>query len=471
MAWQKTPYLVLFLLILSGIEAPGQGIDVRKLEISNPGTSEFAPVVQDSMLYFISNRRTNLFVTYLDQNNELLFRIFRTPLNADGTTGKAELFSPPDQPRYNAGPLTFSANGAMLIATHNRSERYQGRSGQNRPNRLTLYTAQKREKAWNRYQKLNIDVPPSASIGQPSLSADGNRLFFVSDMEDGYGDTDIYVSHRTPDGWSTPENTGPDINTPGKELFPFIHPSGKLYFSSDGHNGAGNLDIYYVNMNIPGSKPVPLPEPVNTIFNDFSCYIGPDEKHGFFASDRDGDDDIYKFSFPQIACSDPQKVEEDNFCFTFFENGPFKSDTLPYIYRWDFGDGHEATGLEVDHCFEQPGQYQINLNVIDTLLNEQLFSVASYNLKIERKKQIWFETPDTINTNFTLELKATLRGYKNPPEDMVFYWDFGNGETRIGKKIDYTYHKAGRYRIICSTRLKNNREVCFFREIEVTDPQ
>ncbi|MDK2843016.1 MAG: hypothetical protein PWQ17_2522, partial [Anaerophaga sp.] len=57
------------------------------------------------------------------------------------------------------------------------------------------------------------------------------------------------------------------------------------------------------------------------------------------------------------------------------------------------------------------------------------------------------------------------------PENSVFYWDFGNGETRIGKKIVYTYHKAGRYRIICSTRLKNNREVCFFREIVVIDPQ
>lgn len=463
-------FLIVTSFAISGKTA-AQEIEVRPVKINTINNSELAPVIEDSVLYFISNRRTNLLVTYLNQEDELLFRVFKAPLKADGTIGNATLFAPPDQPRYNAGSLTFSANGNKMIATHNKSNRNTTRKNRDRNNPLALYSAEKKGNGWYDYRRLHTDLPPGSSFAQPSLSPDGNYLFFVSDMESEDGSTDIFMSEKRGDGWGIPIKLGSHINTSGKELFPFIHRSGKLYFTSNGHKGPGGYNIYYIDWQNKNARPVLMPSPINTIANDFSCYISDDEKWGYFASDRNGDDDIFRFSMPQMTCNNPQEVVEDNYCFTFFENGPFKSDTLPYIYRWDFGDGQQTTGLEADHCFPGPGNYHINLNVVDTLLNEELFSVASYNLKLEQTPQVWFEIPDTISTHHPINLSADPRKMENLAPDPVFWWDFGDGETRFGRNIDYQYKAAGEYQLVCSTKLADGRTVCFFRNITVIDSQ
>ncbi|WP_291861366.1 PKD domain-containing protein [Marinilabilia sp.] len=462
--------IALTALAISG-RAPAQDIVIQPVKINTPGNSEIAPLLEDSVLYFISNRRTNLLVTYLNQDDELLYHVFTAPLQADGTLGKTTLFAPPDQPRYNAGSLTFSANGSQMIATHNKSNKTTTRKTRDQSNPLSLYAAEKKDKGWHGYEQLQLNIPLGSSIGHPSLSEDGRFLFFVSDMETGEGATDIYVSEKNGGKWGTPRNIGSHINTSGRELFPFIHPSGKLYFSSDAHNESGGLNIYYIDWKDTKANPVELPIPINSTSNDFSCFISDDEKWGYFASDRNGDDDIFRFSMPQVGCSDPQEIVEDNYCFTFFENGPFKSDTLPYIYRWDFGDGQNAIGLEVDHCFPGPGKYHINLNVVDTLLNEDLFSVASYDLNLERTSQIWFEAPDTIQTYQPIHLKAHPRELEGLSSEPVYWWSFGDGETRIGKNIDYQYKKAGNYQIICSTTLTDGRIICYYRNITIFDSQ
>lgn len=473
MSWEKPTIIYLALILALNIQVRAQKIEVTNLSINSPASSEVAPVLHDSMLYFISNRRTNILVTYMDQNEQLLYRVFRAPLNPDTTIGKATHFAPPGQPRLNAGPLTFSGNGAEMIATHNRRRNHIGRKNRQKTNPFSLFLAEKHNGGWHSYKHLEIynNQNSSTSMGHPSLSSDGRTLYFVSDMEGGQGQTDIYVSKKIGAKWSTPKNLGPEVNTRGKELFPFIHPSGKLYFTSDGLESGGGFNIYYIDLETPNAKAVAMPSPVNSISDDFSCFVGQDENWGFFASNRSGQDDLYRFSLPRINCTSPAEVVEDNYCFTFFENGPFKSDTLPYIYRWDFGDGQTARGLEVDHCFTGPGVYEISLNVVDTLLNEELYSVASYRLNLEKTRQIWFESPDTIPTNQPINLGASLQGYPPSTATSAFYWKLGDGENRIGKNIVYIYHTPGEYRITCSAVLNDNREVCFYRKIIVTDPQ
>lgn len=468
---KKALFIFLLLAPLFSGHIAGQVTEVRKLDINTPENSEMAPMLQDSTLYFLSNRRTNILVTYMDQNEELLYRIFRAPLNSDSTLGNPKRFDPPKQPRFNAGPLTFSSNGATMIATHNLRNTARKKKSDSGDNLLGLFTAQKRNKGWRNYEQLKLDVPEGYSVGHPSLSADGRFLFFVSDMEGGFGHTDIYVVRREGGEWGKPENLGEHINTSGKELFPFIHPSGKLYFTSDGHDGPGGFNIYYAEWDAPEADPVLLPSPINTQHNDFSCFIANSEEWGYFASDRSGNDDIFEFRFPKMECTTPKEVEADNYCFTFFEKGSARSDTLPHIYRWDFGDGTTATGLEVDHCFEGPGNYNVTLHVVDTLINEELSSVANYDLELTPNKQIWFSVPDSITTEDQVTLTAELRGYGSIPDNPVFFWDFDNGETRIGKNISYIYDKPGEYRVTCATVLEDGREVCFFREITVSDPK
>ncbi|MFW6389027.1 MAG: PKD domain-containing protein, partial [Marinilabiliaceae bacterium] len=121
-----------------------------------------------------------------------------------------------------------------------------------------------------------------------------------------------------------------------------------------------------------------------------------------------------------------------------------------------------------EHCFDGPGKYEVNLHVVDTLINEELSSVASYDLELTPNKQIWFTLPDSITTEDPVSLEAELRGYEKIPDDPVFFWDFGNGETRIGKNISYIYDEPGDYRVTCATELKDGRKICFFREIKVS---
>ena len=138
------------------------------------------------------------------------------------------------------------------------------------------------------------------SIGHPALNHDDTKLYFVSDMPGGYGQADIYVVNINEDGsFGTPKNLGSRINTEGRELFPYIGKDDILYFSSDGHSGYGNLDVFAsMVFDKTVSKPLNLEEPVNSIEDDFAFIIDDEKDRGFFSSNRDegkGDDDIYSF--------------------------------------------------------------------------------------------------------------------------------------------------------------------------------
>jgi len=129
-----------------------------------------------------------------------------------------------------------------------------------------------------------------------TVSDDGFKLFFASDMPGGYGMMDIYVSYSTGTGWGTPINLGPWVNTPGNEVFPF-HQDDKIYFSSDGLDTYGGLDIFSVDDDDNLENVVNLNKPINSPFDDFGINLIHADK-GYFSSDRPGGsglDDIYSF--------------------------------------------------------------------------------------------------------------------------------------------------------------------------------
>lgn len=138
------------------------------------------------------------------------------------------------------------------------------------------------------------------SIAQPAVSADGKWLYFVSNMPGGYGETDIYRVAIQPDGsFGTPQNLGPTINTPHKEMFPFVQGD-VLYFASEGHYGLGGFDVFMSNITSDGfTEPQNMGLPVNSNRDDFAFIISGDGSYGYFSSNRDGgkgDDDIYYFT-------------------------------------------------------------------------------------------------------------------------------------------------------------------------------
>ena len=122
---------------------------------------------------------------------------------------------------------------------------YEVITSQDRENLLGVFIIDVINGKWGRPTSFEFNSRRSYSCGHPTVSPDGKTLFYVSNQEDGFGETDIYMSVYDGTNWSEPKNLGKTINTSGKEIFPFYHPSGKLYFSSNGINGKGDFDIYY----------------------------------------------------------------------------------------------------------------------------------------------------------------------------------------------------------------------------------
>jgi len=135
------------------------------------------------------------------------------------------------------------------------------------------------------------------SVGHPALSEDEQTLYFVSDMPGGYGETDIYKVDINYSGFGNPVNMGPKINTPNKDVFPFIDGD-VIYFASDRPGGMGGLDIYATRLTDFVPDPILLNEPINSSADDFTFIINSETRRGYFSSKREGgagDDDLYSF--------------------------------------------------------------------------------------------------------------------------------------------------------------------------------
>ncbi len=138
------------------------------------------------------------------------------------------------------------------------------------------------------------------SVAQPTITESGTTFIFASDMEGGLGGTDLYVSYNIDGNWTYPKNLGAPINTPGDEMFPYFHVDSTFYFASDGHPGAGGLDIFEVIFNENGNvkEIANLGMPINSPGDDFSIIMDDYKRKGFFTSNRKGGKgghDLYEF--------------------------------------------------------------------------------------------------------------------------------------------------------------------------------
>ncbi|EMR04431.1 OmpA family protein [Cesiribacter andamanensis] len=203
---------------------------------------------------------------------------------------------------YNEGTATISADGRTLIFTSCQGRRSYGR--------CDLYISQKTGASWSEPRNIGSAINTRHWESQPSLSADGRTLYFVSDRPGGQGSRDIWVSSRNEQGeWSEARNLGAPINTPGEEISPQIHANGQtLYFSSNGHVGMGGYDLFLSEQQQDGSwqQPRNLGYPINTHEDQVSLFVTADGSQGFYSQEvmRGGQlqsSTLYQFGLPESA--------------------------------------------------------------------------------------------------------------------------------------------------------------------------
>ena len=260
----------------------------------NTEYSEFGGTVMDKYFYFSSARNTAR--KNYTWNEEPFLDIYVAEI-IGGTIKNENLIAGDVNTKYHEGNLAITADGKKMY--FDRNDYYKGKYKKSEEgiNQINLYTAIKENGVWKDIQPVSFNNNEN-SFGQPALSPDGNTLYFVSDMPGGKGMSDIYKVAVNKDGsLGKPENLGDTINTEGKELFPFIDSNGTLYFSSDGHLGLGELDVFYAEVNGSGFTNVRnIGTNVNSTNDDFAFKYNPKTKEGYVSSNRKGgvgSDDIY----------------------------------------------------------------------------------------------------------------------------------------------------------------------------------
>ncbi len=183
---------------------------------------------------------------------------------------------------YNEGTCTISADGRKLIFTS-----CMGREGFGS---CDLFQSIRIGNEWSEPVNLGPNVNTSQWESQPSLSADGRTLYFVSDRRSGLGNRDIWISSLNEKGvWTKARNAGKQINTENDEISPFIHVNNRvLYFASNGLTGFGGNDIFYVEKDSANNwtKPKNIGAPINNHEDQYSLFITADGKKGYYSHEE-----------------------------------------------------------------------------------------------------------------------------------------------------------------------------------------
>ncbi|WP_228713475.1 OmpA family protein [Arundinibacter roseus] len=303
------------LKITDRISLKKQEVTVLNLPFNTPG-AEFAPAVLGNELVLSASKKEKV---YKNNGQPMLglykIKVGEAPSEASGspTLFSSAVFAED----ANEGSPAFTPDGKTLVFARGNTGKRKGTVD------VDLYMSRLVNGQWTepRYLPINDSL---AWDGSPAFSRDGKTLYFASNRAGGSGGIDLYRTNMDASGrFSKPVNMGKDINTAGDEMFPYVSPENKLYFSSDGHPGLGKLDIFVATRTQGVISIENLGIPFNTPQDDFGFVFFEDLDNGFFSSNREGgkgDDDIYFFSNPVvdepdstvIAANDPSNPNNPN---------------------------------------------------------------------------------------------------------------------------------------------------------------
>ena len=353
--------------------------------IFNSPQSEFGPAYyKDGIIFSSSRNQFKLIKHKTGWDNTNYYQLYYAD-DKSPAIDNSVLFGNHVNTRFHEGTVTFFDDFEKMIFTRNNFYNHEVKRSEEKVANLQLFLSERK----NKNEEYTNPIPfqfndPEHSYGHPSISEDEMILYFASDIPGGYGATDIYRSYFDGEKWGEPENLGPQINTEGNEVFPFIRDN-ILFFSSNGHRGLGGLDIYRADIGDSIYNVANAGHPINSSKDDFSAIIDDERLNGYFSSNRDGgvgSDDIYSFTI---------KVPEQVILTGIVTN--------------------EITGEPVNAANIQIGNSINTFTFPDGRFEAKLNRQGSYN--IEASKSYWTSDADSVVTlqfrEDTISISMTIR--------------------------------------------------------------
>lgn len=385
---------------------------VKRMDLFNSNRSEFSPMLaqNDNVLYITSSRNDSRGDSISDitglKNND----IFIVNKNDKGEWKIPEILNSEINTKFDEGVISITADGEYCYYTFS-PVRYD------EPSSTKIYYSRRSGSGgWNAGQELVISRRDSLSLfAHPSISADGNWLYFVSDMSGGYGGKDIWRAYVNNNSVLSVENVGADINTPADEMFPYIKNDSTLYFSSDGHPSIGGLDIFEAKLNTVSKRWTVsnMGLPINSSMDDFGITFEMDRYKGFFSSNRNdarGRDHIYSFELPDIM-----RVVKG---FAIDREDEFISNARIDVVGND--------GSQRDYLTKKDGTYQFEAKA-----GVNYLFMASAEGYLNMKKSLYV-SPIEKDTTYFVDFE--MSSYTKPVVLENIFYDFDRATLRIESK-------------------------------------
>ncbi|GAB4046907.1 OmpA family protein [Spirosoma litoris] len=358
---------------------------------------------------------------------------------------KAEIFSRTLNTKYHEGPMTFTKDQNFIVFTRNNTSKGKAGKSSDGVKKLKLYSSVNKNGKWVDIQEVPFNSS-EYSVGHPAFSADNTKMYFASDMPGGYGGTDIYVVEFNNGQWGTPVNMGKEINTEGNEMFPYATEGDDLYFSSDGHEGLGGLDVFVAELKdgIAYKGVQNVGAPINSEKDDFGFITDKNRTTGFVSSNRKkgvSDDDIYSF---RRTCKQLNILVYDAKTNVPLENADVR------ILRNGVNQDLRLTNVQgrTDLCVDSNTEYEFKAIKEGYAMNSVRFSTLTQSPKPVMNVSIYLERSENtlvkgvikteVNQQPANGVKVTLRNEKDKSEQTVTTGPDGGYEFDVKPNAPYT---------------------------------
>jgi len=415
--------------------------EVKSININTSKNNDFgAYPINEREILFLSDRSNEWGRKRNGYNKNGFYNIYQAKKQSNDTYSPAKRLHGSTNSKYNEGSFCFSPNGKYVYFTRNAKK-----NKDQEIRHLAIYVAEVSQKGkWKKARSLSINTS-KYSNAHPTLSVDGTKMIFASSAPNGYGGTDLYIADVLQNGEVVSAiNLGNVINTERNEVFPYIDKEGNLYFSSDGHNGFGGLDVFFATMK--DQTPLKIMNcgvNINSPQDDFAIILNEDQQTGYLSSNRKGTDNIYALQRIQkpgqnisvkgmLNCSDTKtpiysadiELQTDNLTLKINT----QSDILGY-FSFTIPDSSANYSQKYQLTIKKTGFQTIKLNlnkfVADTIINIELDKIIMEE-SLEKDNIIDNVINNIIDTSSPQLTK----------EEIAIYFDRGSAQIREENEAD-----------------------------------